>query len=420
MAAIRSALGADAAMVVTRRAPLGVLRVAVDGSEPHAAGPGDRAAARLRRRGRGQRGRSSGLRVALAHPRGSVGKRAGRRRSSIMRRIKREFDPGADCLNPGRFVGGASERWPRSRRGWSTPGDAHGRAARVRALRDLPAAVSDLPRAGRGDGLAPRPSLPDARGGRGPDRTHADHGAPSRSLPRLSRVRDGVSRPACRSASCSRPRAGQFERRGRPAARRRASLRASSSRSFRIRPPRPHAPRARACTSGRACRRWCAGSACWRPSRSWPRWTALLPPRARAGRAAARVPAGARPGARPRRRAAGCVQRFFYPDVNHDTVRLLSLAGWDVVVPRGQGCCGALELHAGARRGVPGDGAGALAAALRRRRRRGGATRPGCGSAMSEYGHWLPDSPAARLAGRVRDVTEVLADADAAARVGCR
>ena len=44
---------------------------------------------------------------------------------------------------------------------------------------------------------------------------------------------------------------------------------------------------------------------------------------------------------------AGCVQRHLFADVNRDTVQLLSLAGWDVVVPRGQGCCGALELHAG-------------------------------------------------------------------------
>jgi glycolate oxidase iron-sulfur subunit len=37
----------------------------------------------------------------------------------------------------------------------------------------------------------------------------------------------------------------------------------------------------------------------------------------------------------------------------------------------------------------------------------------GCGSAMREYGHYLPDDPGARrLAERTRDVTEVLADAD--------
>src|SRR3989442_14321911 len=43
----------------------------------------------------------------------------------------------------------------------------------------------------------------------------------------------------------------------------------------------------------------------------------------------------------------GCVQRHLFADVNRDTMRLLSLAGWDVVAPRGQGCFGALELHAG-------------------------------------------------------------------------
>src|SRR5262249_47960428 len=39
----------------------------------------------------------------------------------------------------------------------------------------------------------------------------------------------------------------------------------------------------------------------------------------------------------------GCVQRFLYPDVNRDTARLLSAAGYDVVTPRGQECCGALH-----------------------------------------------------------------------------
>ena len=114
----------------------------------------------------------------------------------------------------------------------------------------------------------------------------------------------------------------------------------------------------------------------------------------------------------------GCVQRHLFPDVNRDTVRLLSLAGCDVVVPRGQGCCGALELHAG------------RAEAFRARARALAAAFPedvdfvvtnaaGCGSAMREYGHWLPDAAATRLAGRVRDVTEVLAERVAAARPAC-
>ena len=36
----------------------------------------------------------------------------------------------------------------------------------------------------------------------------------------------------------------------------------------------------------------------------------------------------------------------------------------------------------------------------------------GCGSAMKEYGHWLPEDAARLFSARVRDVSEVLADAD--------
>jgi len=118
-------------------------------------------------------------------------------------------------------------------------------------------------------------------------------------------------------------------------------------------------------------------------------------------------------GVRKRGRAGvllGCAQRFFYPDVNDDTVRLLTAAGYDAVVPRNQECCGALHLHAGrideframARRLVPAfedvDVVVANAA--------------GCGSAMKEYGHWLPDATARGFAERVRDISEVLVDCE--------
>jgi glycolate oxidase iron-sulfur subunit len=117
----------------------------------------------------------------------------------------------------------------------------------------------------------------------------------------------------------------------------------------------------------------------------------------------------------PRGRVAlliGCVQRYLYPGVNRDTARLLALAGWDVVIPSGQGCCGALDLHAG------------RLEAFRTRARTLAAGFPadvdfvvtnaaGCGSAMKEYGHWLPDdADVVALAARTRDVSELLATAD--------
>ena len=44
---------------------------------------------------------------------------------------------------------------------------------------------------------------------------------------------------------------------------------------------------------------------------------------------------------------AGCVQRVFFGRVNAAAARVLAGDGCDVVVPGGQGCCGALDLHGG-------------------------------------------------------------------------
>jgi glycolate oxidase iron-sulfur subunit len=120
------------------------------------------------------------------------------------------------------------------------------------------------------------------------------------------------------------------------------------------------------------------------------------------------------PARGPRRGRAGlllgCAQRFFYPDVNADTARLLAAAGYDVVVPRAQECCGALHLHSGrvdeframARRLMPAFADVDVIVV----------NAAGCGSALKEYGHWLPDDAARSFAERVRDVSEVLADRD--------
>ena len=43
----------------------------------------------------------------------------------------------------------------------------------------------------------------------------------------------------------------------------------------------------------------------------------------------------------------GCVQRVLRPSINSATVRVLAASGVEVVIPREQGCCGALALHSG-------------------------------------------------------------------------
>ena len=116
----------------------------------------------------------------------------------------------------------------------------------------------------------------------------------------------------------------------------------------------------------------------------------------------------------------GCVQDVFFHRVNAATARVLAAEGWDVVVPRDQQCCGALELHAG--REEPALGRARREIAVYEGLYQGGAIDfvvtnvAGCGSSMKEYGHLLSDDPAwasraAAFSSRVRDVHEVLASA---------
>ncbi len=110
----------------------------------------------------------------------------------------------------------------------------------------------------------------------------------------------------------------------------------------------------------------------------------------------------------------GCVQAAFFPGVNAATARVLAAEGCDVVIPTGQGCCGALSVHNG-REGE----AQRFARALIDRFEEAGVecvvvNAAGCGSSMKEYAELLADDPqyaerAKSFAGRVRDVTELLA-----------
>lgn len=108
----------------------------------------------------------------------------------------------------------------------------------------------------------------------------------------------------------------------------------------------------------------------------------------------------------------GCVQRHLYPHVNRDSARLLAAAGWEVVIPRGQGCCGALELHTGRLDDFRARAA-RLVAAFPEDLDFIVTNAAGCGSTMKAYDHWLSALPdAASFAARVRDVSQVLVDAE--------
>ena len=104
----------------------------------------------------------------------------------------------------------------------------------------------------------------------------------------------------------------------------------------------------------------------------------------------------------------GCVQRALFGRVNRAAALALAADGCEVVVPRGQGCCGALALHAG-REDEARRRATATVAAFAGHDRVV-VTAAGCGSAMKGYGDLLGTEEARRFAAGVRDVTEVLAE----------
>jgi len=100
--------------------------------------------------------------------------------------------------------------------------------------------------------------------------------------------------------------------------------------------------------------------------------------------------------------------------MNAATLRVLARNGFEVVVPPEQGCCGALQAHAG-------DASFAAELAVHNARvfETAGvdaviSNSAGCGAAMRDSGHWLADSerPLAGsgrwLAERTRDVSEFL------------
>jgi glycolate oxidase iron-sulfur subunit len=144
---------------------------------------------------------------------------------------------------------------------------------------------------------------------------------------------------------------------------------------------------------------------------------------ARQPRLPARIPA------RGQRRAVvgmltGCVQQVFFAGVNAATARVLATEGCDVIVPPGQGCCGALSLHSGRAT----EAARFAERAITEFERAGVDTivvnSAGCGSAMKEFGAFFAraasagSSPgagllaerAAAFSGRVRDFSEFLAE----------
>ncbi|MDR7224491.1 glycolate oxidase subunit GlcF [Aminobacter aminovorans] len=117
----------------------------------------------------------------------------------------------------------------------------------------------------------------------------------------------------------------------------------------------------------------------------------------------------------------GCAQPVLEPGINEATVSLLNRLGIEVVVPRGEGCCGALVHHMG-REEAALDQARHNVDAWTREIEKGGLdaiviTASGCGTTIKDYGFMLRLDPAyaekaARISALAKDVTEYLATLD--------
>jgi glycolate oxidase iron-sulfur subunit len=112
----------------------------------------------------------------------------------------------------------------------------------------------------------------------------------------------------------------------------------------------------------------------------------------------------------------GCVMEGLFTETNRATERTLAANDYAIMHTNGQRCCGALHAHAG-----DADAARALARRNIAAFEASGAdyivvNAAGCGAMMKEYEHLFTDDPewrhrAAAVSARVRDVSELLAEA---------
>ncbi len=120
---------------------------------------------------------------------------------------------------------------------------------------------------------------------------------------------------------------------------------------------------------------------------------------------------------------SGCAQSVLAPEINEATIRVLNRLGVEVVLPKGEGCCGALVHHMGQEKashaqaaklidawtaeieGPQKDGKGLDAILI---------TASGCGTTIKDYGYMFRDDPAyaakaAKVSSLAKDITEYLA-----------
>jgi glycolate oxidase iron-sulfur subunit len=111
---------------------------------------------------------------------------------------------------------------------------------------------------------------------------------------------------------------------------------------------------------------------------------------------------------------SGCVMSVMFGPTHEQSIRLLNHAGYDVVTPAAQGCCGALYAHSGKLDHAREAARDQIATFERLELDAIIINAAGCGSTLKEYGHLLQHDPqwaerARRFSAKIKDLTEWLA-----------
>ena len=107
----------------------------------------------------------------------------------------------------------------------------------------------------------------------------------------------------------------------------------------------------------------------------------------------------------------GCVADAMFPDTTAATARVLQRNGCEVVIPRSQGCCGAIHYHSGVEKPAIALARANLAAFNPDEFDAIIVNVAGCGAMLKEYHHLLPEGDhdaAERFVAKVRDISEYL------------
>lgn len=112
---------------------------------------------------------------------------------------------------------------------------------------------------------------------------------------------------------------------------------------------------------------------------------------------------------------SGCLMDTMFLETNNATMKLLQLAGCEIVIPKDQACCGALHGHSGEKEGAKG---------LARRNIKAFedtgvdfiiTNAGGCGAFLVDYDHLLKDDPewkdrAQAFADKIKDISQILVE----------